>query len=103
MPMRDSPACSDGILSFAGVISQLDLIVTVDTLAAHLAGAIGIPAWLMLQHAADRRWMAGRNDSPWYPSLRIFRQPSPGACEHVIRAIAEKLQIWLLQEQKYSA
>ena len=103
MSMRDSPACSDGILSLAGVISQVDLVVTVDTLAAHLAGALGIPVWLMLQHAADWRWMAARNDSPWYPALSIFRQPLPGAWDDVLRAVAEKLQIWLLQNQKYSA
>jgi hypothetical protein len=101
--LRDTAACNDGILCLAGVISQLDLVLTVDTLAAHLAGALGIPAWLMLQHAADWRWMASRTGSPWYPSLRIFRQPSPGAWGHVVRAVAERLQIWLQQDQKRSA
>jgi hypothetical protein len=101
--LRDTAACNGGILCLAGVISQLDLVVTVDTLAAHLAGALGIPAWLMLQHAADWRWMANRNDSPWYPSLRVFRQPSPGAWDDVVRAATERLRIWLQREQKRSA
>jgi hypothetical protein len=102
-PVRDTAACNDGILCLAGVISQLDLVLTVDTLAAHLAGALGVPAWLMLQHAADWRWMASRTESPWYPSLRIFRQPSPGAWDHVVRAVAERLQTWVQQKQKRSA
>jgi hypothetical protein len=102
-PLRATAACNDGILCLAGVISQLDLVLTVDTLAAHLAGALGIPAWLMLQHAADWRWMASRTESPWYPSIRVFRQPSPGAWDHVVRALAERLQIWLQQERKRSA
>ena len=101
--LRDTVACNDGILCLAGVISQLDLVLTVDTLAAHLAGALGVPAWLMLQHAGDWRWLASRPESPWYPSLRIFRQPSPGAWDDVVRAVAERLQIWLQQERKRSA
>ncbi len=101
--LRDTAACNDGILCLAGVISQIDLVLTVDTLAAHLAGALGVPAWLMLQHAADWRWMATRTESPWYPSLRILRQPSPGAWDHVVHAAVERLHIWLQQEQRRSA
>jgi hypothetical protein len=66
--------CGDGLLSLAATIANLDLVITVDTLAAHLAGALGKPAWVLLQHAADWRWMTERNDSPWYPKLRLFRQ-----------------------------
>jgi hypothetical protein len=98
--LRDSPACDNGILCLAGVISQLDLVVTVDTLAAHLAGALGVPVWLMLQYAADWRWMAQRDDSPWYPSMRIFRQPRPGAWKDVVDSVAKRLEIWLLKEQR---
>jgi hypothetical protein len=83
--VHDIDACSQGILPLAAVISQLDLVITVDTLAAHLAGALGVPAWVMLQHAADWRWMVNREDSPWYPSLRLFRQPSPGDWASVIQ------------------
>jgi hypothetical protein len=74
--------------------------VTVDTLAAHLAGALGIPVWLMLQYAADWRWMTDRSDSPWYPSMRIFRQPRPGAWGDVVDSIREGLRDWLLAEQR---
>lgn len=93
--LRDAKVCGDGILALAAVISQLDLVITVDTLAAHLAGALGVPAWVMLQYAADWRWMTERNDSPWYPSLRLFRQPSPGDWTSVLREIEAKLQDWL--------
>jgi hypothetical protein len=65
--------CQDSIVALAAMIAQMDLVITSDTLAAHLAGAQGVPCWLMLQHAADWRWMHGREDSPWYPSLRLFR------------------------------
>jgi hypothetical protein len=62
----------------AGVIAGLDLVVTVDTAVAHLAGALGRPTILLLHHAGEWRWLRGRADSPWYPSLRLARQPEPG-------------------------
>lgn len=68
----------------AGLLANLDLIISVDTAAAHLAGSLGIPVWLLLAHAADHRWMLGRSDSPWYPSMRLFRQPVPGDWASVI-------------------
>jgi hypothetical protein len=90
--LRDAASCDNGILALASVIAQLDLVVTVDTLAAHLAGALGVPAWLMLRHQADSRWMVNRNDSPWYPSLRLFRQPSPGDWKSVVESAGEALR-----------
>lgn len=92
--LREVEACDSGILAMAGVISQLDLVITVDTLAAHLAGALGVPAWVMLQYSADWRWMIDRNDSPWYPSLRLFRQPVPGDWSSVVCAVNESLREW---------
>lgn len=92
--LRDIEECNSGVLALAGVISQMDLVITVDTLAAHLAGALDIPAWLMLQYAADWRWMVNRSDSPWYPSIRIFRQPSAGDWSGVVHSVDTALRRW---------
>jgi len=62
----------------AALLANLDLVIACDTAVAHLAGAMGKPIWLMLPHVADWRWMVDRDDSPWYPSMRIFRQESAG-------------------------
>ena len=92
--LRDSADLGDGLLTLACVISQLDLVITVDTLAAHLAGAMGIPGWVMLQHKADWRWMACGNTSPWYPSLRLFRQHAPGDWSGLIAEVQQELHLW---------
>lgn len=62
----------------AAIISNLDLVITCDTSIAHLAGALGARTWLALDAAADWRWLAERDDSPWYPTMRLFRQPKLG-------------------------
>jgi hypothetical protein len=93
--MRDTQElCDGGLLPLAAIISQLDLVVTVDTLAAHLAGAMNIPVWVMLQQEADWRWMVGRDDSPWYPSMRLFRQPRQGAWADVVANVEHALEKW---------
>jgi hypothetical protein len=71
----------------AAIIANLDLVITVDTAVAHLAGALGIPAWVMLPYAPDWRWLAGRDDTPWYQSMRLLRQPSPGDWATVVQRI----------------
>lgn len=83
---------ADDVLAAAGAMTALDLVLTVDSMPAHLAGAIGVPTWTMLAHDADWRWMEGRDDSPWYPTMRLFRQPAPGDWETVIAAVAEALR-----------
>jgi hypothetical protein len=76
----------------AAMIAGLDRVITVDTMFAHLAGALNRPTWLLLKHAADWRWMEGRQDSPWYPSMRLYRQPAPGDWAPVIEQVARDLR-----------
>lgn len=86
----------DDFADSAALMSLLDVIVSVDTATAHLAGAVGKPVWVLLQFSPDYRWMLGRNDSPWYPTARLFRQSSIGdwdgplsAVQRELRAVAE--------------
>lgn len=85
--LRDAAECGEGLRVLAAVIANLDLVITVDTLAAHLAGAMGKPVWVMLQQAADWRWMADRCDSPWYPRTRLFRQVAEGDWSGVVEDV----------------
>jgi hypothetical protein len=66
-------------------------VIAVDTSVAHLAGAMGLPLWLMLAQPADFRWLLDRSDSPWYPSARLFRQSRPGDWGDVLQAMAQAL------------
>jgi protein O-GlcNAc transferase len=79
----------------ASLISKMDLIITVDTAIAHLAGAMGKPVWVLLPHVADWRWMQVRDDSPWYPTMRLFRQKQAGNWEGVITRVAMDLRKWI--------
>ena len=73
------------------VIAALDLVVTVDTSVAHIAGAMGKPCWVLLPFTCDRRWLRERPDTPWYPSLRLFRQQAPARWEEPLAALAAEL------------
>jgi tetratricopeptide (TPR) repeat protein len=75
----------------AAALSQLDLVIAVDTAVAHLAGALGKPVWMMLPASADWRWLLQRSDSPWYPSLRLFRQPARGDWTPVVDRLLPSL------------
>ncbi|MBE89827.1 MAG: hypothetical protein CMM76_10370 [Rhodospirillaceae bacterium] len=88
----DSSTQLNSFADTAAIMAQLDLIITVDTAAAHLAGALGYPVWLMLPYAPDWRWLTDRTDSPWYPTARLYRQPKPGDWHSVIAAIANDLR-----------
>jgi hypothetical protein len=81
----------DSFADAAAVVMNLDLIVTVDTAIAHLAGAMGRPVWLALPVNPDWRWLLGRDDSPWYPTMRLFRQSEPGNYSTVFANMAAEL------------
>lgn len=90
---------SDQLQDFAdtaAMICQLDLVITVDTAVAHLAGALGKAVWILLSFAADWRWLSSRNDSPWYPTARLFRQSQrrdwAGVCQEVTIALKQLLE-----------
>lgn len=89
----DTAADCPDIADTAAVLAQCDLLITVDTMVAHLAGALGRPVWLLLTWNSDWRWMLRGCESPWYPTMRIFRQPRPGewsvVIENVVRAAAQ--------------
>jgi ADP-heptose:LPS heptosyltransferase len=76
----------------AAVISLLDVVVSVDTAVAHLAGALGKPVLILLPYAADFRWMRGRDDTPWYPTAKLFRQPALDDWDSVIARVRETLR-----------
>ncbi|MDD3029660.1 MAG: tetratricopeptide repeat protein [Alphaproteobacteria bacterium] len=95
LPITDlAPALTD-FLATARLVAQMNLVVTCDTAVAHLAGGMGKPTWLLLPFAPDWRWLTDRDDSPWYPSMRLFRQKTKADWEDVIlrvrKALAEKV------------
>ena len=76
----------------AGLLRSLDLLISVDTMPAHLAGALAVPVWLLLHSKPDWRWMLRREDSPWYPTMRLFRQKQAGVWGPVIDRVATELR-----------
>lgn len=76
----------------AAAVASLDLVVSVDTALAHLAGAMARPCFVLLQHNADWRWLRDREDSPWYPTLRLFRQETPGDWAGVVRRVGAAIE-----------
>lgn len=88
----DLSAEIDDYVDTAAMVANLDLIVTVDTSVAHLAGAMGKAVWVLLPDVADWRWLLGREDSPWYPSMRLFRQRARGDWAEVLQRVAVALQ-----------
>lgn len=82
---------ADALLETAALMSALDLIITSDTSVAHLAGALGLPVWLALHSAPDWRWLLNRSDSPWYPSMRLFRQRAAGDWLELFERVAKEV------------
>jgi hypothetical protein len=82
---------TSGLLQTAQAMRALDLIITIDGMSAHLAGALGVPVWTLLSNDPDWRWMEDRSDSPWYPTMRLFRQHRAGAWKPVIDAVIAAL------------
>ena len=76
---------------FAAQVAALDLVITIDNSTAHLAGALGVPVWVLLPFAPDWRWLLEREDCPWYPTMRLFRQPQPGDWHSVVREVENSL------------
>jgi hypothetical protein len=77
----------------AALIEAMDLVISIDTAVAHLAGALAKPVWIMLPFNPDWRWLLHREDSPWYPTARLFRQPKPGDWDGVMRDVAAALRL----------
>jgi hypothetical protein len=76
---------------FAAQVAAMDHVLTIDNSTAHLAGALGLPVSLMLPFAADWRWLKDRDDSPWYPTMRLFRQSVPGNWQSVLQSVQSAL------------
>jgi hypothetical protein len=76
----------------AAVVQNLDLVISIDTSVAHLAGAMGIPVWVLLPYACDWRWLLNREDSPWYPTMRLFRQTKNGDWKGVLQDVTKALR-----------
>jgi hypothetical protein len=93
---RDRPEVTaidvpETIAAAASAIAAADLVLSVDSMPAHLAGAMGLPVWTLLHADADWRWMEGRDDSPWYPSMQLFRQRDAGGWADVVDAVKAAL------------
>lgn len=84
-------AGGNDLLEDAQTIKGMDLVISTDTMVAHLAGALAVPIWTLLPNPCDWRWMDHRNDSPWYPTMRLFRQEEPGIWQTVINQVKEEL------------
>lgn len=80
------------IYDFARLVRSMDLVISIDSMPAHLAGALGVPVWTLLHTEADWRWLKGRDDSPWYPTMKLFRQQCAGEWDDVIEGVCSTLR-----------
>ncbi len=94
-PLTNLGDCFEDFTDTAGAINNLDLIISVDTAVLHLAGAMGKPVWALLAYAPDWRWMLNREDSPWYPTMRLFRQRKWRDWDSLMRTVAQELRVFI--------
>ncbi|MDA8231383.1 MAG: tetratricopeptide repeat-containing glycosyltransferase family protein [Magnetospirillum sp.] len=97
---------TDEITDFAdtaALVANLDLVISADTSVVHLAGAMGKPVWILSRFDGCWRWLSGRDDSPWYPTARLFRQPAPGDWETVLRRVGEELRVLAMRATRRQA
>jgi ADP-heptose:LPS heptosyltransferase len=92
--VRDHSGTLADFADTAAIVSLMDLVISIDTATAHLAGAMGKPTWTMLPLGPDYRWMLRRTDSPWYPTMRLFRQPALHDWPSVVVDIMRALDTW---------
>jgi tetratricopeptide (TPR) repeat protein len=93
-PLADYMSEMDDFADTAALIANLDLVISVDTSVAHLAAALGKPVWLLERFDSCWRWLVGRRDSPWYPTVRLYRQPHPGHWDHVVTEVTSDLHMF---------
>jgi len=96
--IRDCRALIGDLQDTAELLNTLDLLISVDTSVAHLAGAMARPVWILLPYSPDWRWMLDRSDSPWYPTARLYRQPRPGDWASVIAQVTDALRLRFTEE-----
>ncbi len=90
--LEDTAGAPGSFPDMAALMTRLDLVITADTATAHLAGALGVPVWVALATMADWRWLLHRDDSPWYPTMRLFRQRQLGDWEPVFESMASEVR-----------
>jgi ADP-heptose:LPS heptosyltransferase len=90
-PLQDRTAQLDDFSDTAALISALDVVITVDTSVAHMAGALGKPVWILLPFHPDFRWLRDRSDSPWYPTAKLFRQTRRDVWSDVLEQVSAEL------------
>jgi Tfp pilus assembly protein PilF len=99
-PVTDLGSRLEDFVDTAAALCSLDLVISPDSSPAHLAGALGVPVWLALPYVADWRWMSDRDDSPWYPTMRLFRQRRFGDWDEVFQRLAAELTALTLKEDR---
>jgi ADP-heptose:LPS heptosyltransferase len=99
LPIPDLGSRFEDFADTAAVMANLDLVVTIDTSVAHLAGALGVPVWVALPFAPDWRWAPPGETSPWYPTMRLFRQTERGDWSGVFERLARELAVRVRQDR----